>query len=85
MSPSSSSIEMFYQFYDRSVPVIEFENWIYENANLKDHMGADDYLELISIDFRHPRAWQDIHKVLNGMWTSGTMLNGGLAGFCETL
>ncbi|MGB0908386.1 MAG: hypothetical protein ACPGVT_12910 [Maricaulaceae bacterium] len=43
----------------------ELENWIYATPKLETYLGADDYLDLISVDFHDAGASHYIGKILS--------------------
>lgn len=43
----------------------EFEIWVYNEPSLENHLTPDDYLELISLDFKDKKSIIDIEKIIN--------------------
>ncbi len=44
------------RFAGARMPAEEFEEWLYNEPTVEAALGADHYLELISVDFRNQRA-----------------------------
>lgn len=42
----------------------EFENWLYQQQNLENYLKNDDYLALISLDFKNKQSLINIEKII---------------------
>lgn len=47
-----------------SLEINKFENWIYSNKDLKNILNEDDYLDLISLNFKSKHIKYEIEKIL---------------------
>ena len=56
--------EIFYKFLREDISIAEFEQWINSVGDLEKALGAEDYLELISINFKKTDAGYEIKKLL---------------------
>jgi len=46
--------------------IIEFEQWLYKSKDLEKQLSQEAYLDLISFNFRQPRALHELTKLLKG-------------------
>jgi hypothetical protein len=54
MSKSESEskvMEMFFQFFFDQLPARDFESWLYTASDVEKKVGAENYLELVSLDY----------------------------------
>jgi hypothetical protein len=50
---------MFYGFYSKKISLSDFENWLYNSDELEKLLPNNEYIELISFDFKKSY-WKDI-------------------------
>lgn len=43
---------------------LDFEQWVYSNENLETILSSDEYLELISLNYKTPSSLYDAEKIL---------------------
>ncbi len=56
--------EKIWQFLRGDLPIVEFEQWVYDTPELEELCGLDLYLELLSVDYRDKYAVDSIKKRL---------------------
>ncbi|MCC7025921.1 MAG: hypothetical protein IT265_03120 [Saprospiraceae bacterium] len=49
---TNDSINKFWALFRFKISIREFEKWVYSNANLETELGSENYLELISLNFK---------------------------------
>ena len=54
-----------YNCFCGQIPVSEFEIWLYEHEELEACLTTDDYLVLISLDFRVKYVMNDVERLLD--------------------
>ena len=63
----------------------ELEDWVYSTKDLKMQLGANDYLELISIDFRESSARFFAEKIFRKHISADQFLNWSLSKMLERI
>ena len=53
-----------YRLIAREVEIDDFERWVYAEKGLEDLLGPDEYLGLISLDYRLPSSLYEAEKIL---------------------
>lgn len=53
-----------YQLIERKTDIKDFEQWVYAEKGLEDRLSSEDYLELISLDYRSPATLYEAEKIL---------------------
>lgn len=56
--------EQFFKTIKGDISLLDFEQWLYDNKEIEKHLDSDDYLNLISINFKNGRAKYDLWKFL---------------------
>ena len=56
--------QFFYETLNGDRDVFEFEKWLYTNKELEGILNSDDYLDLISHNFKRSGAKNDLSKLL---------------------
>ncbi|MCL2677925.1 MAG: hypothetical protein FWE85_02605 [Clostridiales bacterium] len=56
--------EIFYKVLLRDMALEDFEEWLYENKKLEMVITSDDYLDLISLNYRKRGAEYELKKLL---------------------
>jgi hypothetical protein len=51
------------------IPTSDFELWVYDTQDLEDSLGVDDYLSLLSFDFRQPHAVLELRQLVLKIYT----------------
>jgi hypothetical protein len=65
MPPLPQTIkEKFYQTIKGDISLDDFEQWLYADKDLEKHLQSDDYLELISFDFKKNGAKHELWNLL---------------------
>lgn len=55
---------VFYQLVSHEIELSTFENWVYSETELEQTVNSNDYLALISINYKAPSALYEAEKVL---------------------
>lgn len=58
------AIETFYQFLAKKLTVAEFEAWVYNAPELETEVSEDDYLALLTLNYKTPSASYELQKLL---------------------
>ncbi|MCT4618344.1 MAG: hypothetical protein N4A62_03035 [Marinisporobacter sp.] len=53
-----------YKLFYEDFEITKFEDWVYSNKELEDIMNKDDYIDLISLDFKSRHIKSEIEKVV---------------------
>ncbi|MCL2817938.1 MAG: hypothetical protein FWD39_06105 [Clostridiales bacterium] len=56
--------EVFFRMLLREMALEDFEEWLYENKELEMIIASDDYLDLISLNYRKRSAEYELRKLL---------------------
>lgn len=56
--------DRFFRFLNGTLPINEFELWVYTTDSLERILNSDDYLKLISLDFSRFNANSKIVDIL---------------------
>lgn len=60
----NETIEKLWKFVRGDLSTSDFESWIYADKNLEDMLGNEDYLELISVDYKSSaKAYETRQKI----------------------
>ena len=51
----SANVEVFWTFVRGDMETADFERWVYANSSLEDELGAEFYLDIISMDYSDTR------------------------------
>lgn len=54
-----------YKLFYEDFEISKFENWVYSSKELENTMNTDDYIELISLDFKSQHIKSEIEKVVD--------------------
>lgn len=57
-------IETFYQLLANKLTVAEFEAWVYNTPELETEVSEDDYLALLTLNYKTPSAAYELQKLL---------------------
>ncbi|WDE07827.1 hypothetical protein SG34_013635 [Thalassomonas viridans] len=55
---------IIYKLLAREVELPEFEQWVYSEACLENMLSADEYLDLISLNYKTPSSLYEAEKIL---------------------
>lgn len=61
----------FYRLVSREIELNDFENWVYTEPTLEQTLNSDDYLEIISINYKTPSSLYEAQKVLSKYFSMG--------------
>ena len=61
----------FYRLVSREIELNDFENWVYTETTLEQTLNSDDYLEIISINYKTPSSLYEAQKVLSKYFSMG--------------
>jgi hypothetical protein len=56
--------ERFYKTIKGDISLDDFEKWLYADMEIEKHLNADDYLDLISLNFKKSGAKYELWKLL---------------------
>jgi hypothetical protein len=56
--------EFFFKTIKGDISLGEFERWVYASENLEAILDADDYLEIISLNYKMSGARHELYKIL---------------------
>lgn len=56
--------ELFYRAITGEMPLLDFEQWLYTSAEVEQHLSADDYLALLTLNYRKRGARHELLKLL---------------------
>lgn len=56
--------DKFYSMRTADMSLREFEQWLYADKKLEQYLPADDYLEIISLDYREKSTRYTLWKLL---------------------
>jgi hypothetical protein len=69
---SLNSVELvFYKLVSHQIELLEFEEWVYTESTLEKTLNPDDYLHLISINYKTPCGLYEAEKVLSNYFSMG--------------
>ncbi|MES2591679.1 MAG: hypothetical protein V4608_07330 [Bacteroidota bacterium] len=57
--------QIIFKTLDSDISVIEFEHWVYTNKYLETIFSSDDYIDLISFNYKQELARHELIKILN--------------------
>lgn len=55
---------IIYKLIERKIGIMDFEKWVYSEKELENLLSSDDYLELLSLDYRLPSSLYEAEKIL---------------------
>jgi len=58
--------EQFYQLLTKQVSVADFEQWVYNTPELETTLSEDDYLALISLNYKSRWAFHELQMLVSG-------------------
>ncbi|CAM4188501.1 hypothetical protein [Pseudoalteromonas byunsanensis] len=61
----------FYKLVSKEIELSDFENWVYTETTLEQTLNSDDYLEIISINYKTPSGLYEAQKVLSKYFSMG--------------
>ncbi|MDK2594051.1 hypothetical protein [Pseudoalteromonas obscura] len=61
----------FYKLVSKEIELTKFENWVYSETALEQTLSSDDYLEIISINYKTPSGLYEAQKVLSKYFSMG--------------
>jgi len=61
----------FYKLVSKEIELNDFENWVYTETTLEQTLDSDDYLEIISINYKTPSGLYEAQKVLSKYFSMG--------------
>ncbi|MFD2522891.1 hypothetical protein [Emticicia soli] len=56
--------ERFFKTINGDISIEEFEQWLYTDNDLENHLNSNDYLDLISLNFKKSGAKHELWKLL---------------------
>ena len=56
--------ERFFKTIKGDISLDDFERWVYDSKNLENVLGSDDYLDIISLDYKKSGAKYELHNIL---------------------
>jgi hypothetical protein len=56
--------ELFYRVITGEMPLLDFEQWLYTSPDVEPHLSADDYLALLTLNYRKSGARYELIKLL---------------------
>lgn len=56
--------EQFFKIIKGDISLLDFEQWLYDNKEIEKHLDSDDYLNLLSINFKKGGAKYELWKFL---------------------
>lgn len=56
--------DKFHQIISKQISLREFEQWVYQTSELESLLPSEDYLTLVSFDYKHADGFYEIEKVL---------------------
>ncbi len=62
---------VFYKLVSREIELSEFEKWVYSESDLEKKLSSDDYLRIISINYKTSSGLYDAEKVLSNYFSMG--------------
>lgn len=62
---------VFFKLVSHEIELLEFEKWVYSESKLEEILSSDDYLELISINYKTPSGLYEAEKVLSNYFSMG--------------
>ncbi|GDY27759.1 hypothetical protein AHAT_36490 [Agarivorans sp. Toyoura001] len=62
---------VFFKLVSHEIELSEFEKWVYSESKLEETLNSDDYLELISINYKIPSGLYEAEKVLSNYFSMG--------------
>ena len=62
---------VFYKLVSQEIELSEFENWVYSESALEQVLNSDDYLNIISINYKTPSGLYEAQKVLSNYFSMG--------------
>ena len=55
---------MFYNVYNKTIPIRTFETWLYENNEIESLLGNELYFDLLNINYREKYALLEVVKLI---------------------
>lgn len=74
MSKDGLIEETIFEFLAGHLPMSELESWVYSESALQPYFGEDDYLELISLDFRGAEGRYRVEKLFKSHVTGAAFI-----------
>ena len=62
---------VFFKLVSHEIELTEFEKWVYSDTKLEEILTSEDYLELISINYKTPSALYEAEKLLSNYFSMG--------------
>jgi len=62
---------VFFKLVSHEIELLEFEKWVYSESKLEEILSSNDYLELISINYKTPSGLYEAEKVLSSYFSMG--------------
>ena len=62
---------VFFNLVSHKIELLEFEKWVYSESKLEEILSSDDYLELISINYKTSSGLYEAEKVLSNYFSMG--------------
>lgn len=60
----NQTIEKLWKFVRGDFSTLDFENWVYTDKGLEEMLGEEDYLELISVNYKsNAKAYEARQKI----------------------
>nr|GFC10172.1 hypothetical protein [Tanacetum cinerariifolium] len=56
--------KLFYRVITGEIPLLDFEQWLYASPDVEPHLSADDYLALLTLNYRKSGARYELVKLL---------------------
>ncbi len=62
---------VFFKLVSHEIELLEFEKWVYSESKLEEILNPNDYLKLISINYKTPSGLYEAEKVLSNYFSMG--------------
>lgn len=62
---SMQPAKAFEQVLAKKLSVAEFEAWVYTSPDLEAFLGPDEYLELISLNYKDKQVWHELKELIS--------------------
>ena len=60
--------ELLFRFYFDAIETARFEENIYECSSLEEFIGSDDYIDLISVDYKSGRGVEEARRIVKRIY-----------------
>jgi len=59
------------ELVSHEIELLELEKWVYSETQLEETLNSNDYLEIISINYKTPSGLYEAEKVLSNYFSMG--------------